>query len=135
MTATGEEQTWAQTNNVRIRHWAAPTRLVSAPSQTVTGVEFVRTSIDGAGRLTLTDETFVLAADMVLKAIGQSFIADPVDGGPTVQEGRIMVDADRRTSLDRVYAGGDCVPGADLTVAAVQDGKLAAAGIHRQLSR
>jgi hypothetical protein len=30
----------------------------------------------------LTDETFVLAADMVLKAIGQSFVADPVDGGP-----------------------------------------------------
>ncbi len=31
MTATGEEQAWAQTNNVRIRHWAAPIRLVSAP--------------------------------------------------------------------------------------------------------
>ncbi len=29
MTATGEEQAWAQTNNVRIRHWAAPTRLIS----------------------------------------------------------------------------------------------------------
>ena len=27
MTATGKEQRWAQTNNVRIRHWAAPTRL------------------------------------------------------------------------------------------------------------
>jgi dihydropyrimidine dehydrogenase (NAD+) subunit PreT len=134
MTATGEEQAWAQTNNVRIRHWAAPIRLVSAPSQTVTGVEFARTTIDGAGRVTLTDETFVLAADMVLKAIGQSFVADPVDGGPEVRDGRIVVDADRRTSLDGVYAGGDCVPGADLTVAAVQDGKLAAAAIHRQLS-
>jgi dihydropyrimidine dehydrogenase (NAD+) subunit PreT len=135
MTATGEEQAWAQTNNVRIRHWAAPIRLVSAASQTATGVEFARTTIDGAGRLTLTDETFVLAADMVLKAIGQSFVADPVDGGPLVRDGRIVVDADRRTSLDGVYAGGDCVPGADLTVAAVQDGKLAAAAIHRQLSR
>jgi dihydropyrimidine dehydrogenase (NAD+) subunit PreT len=133
MTATGEEQAWAQTNNVRIRHWAAPIRLVSAPSHTVTGVEFARTMIDAAGRVTLTKETFVLAADMVLKAIGQSFVADPVDGGPEVQDGRIVVDADRRTSLDGVYAGGDCVPGPDLTVAAVQDGKLAAAAIHRQL--
>ncbi len=134
MTATGEEQAWAQTNNVRIRHWAAPIRLVSAPSQTVTGVEFARTTIDAAGRMTLTEETFVLAADMVLKAIGQSFVADPVDSGPEVRDGRIVVDADRRTSLEGVYAGGDCVPGADLTVAAVQDGKLAAAAIHRQLS-
>jgi dihydropyrimidine dehydrogenase (NAD+) subunit PreT len=135
MTATGEEQAWAQTNNVRMRHWAAPIRLVSAPSQTVTGIEFARTKINAAGRLTLTQETFVLAADMVLKAIGQSFVADPVDGGPEVREGRILVDADRRTSLEGVYAGGDCVPGADLTVAAVQDGKLAAAAIHRHLSR
>ncbi len=135
MTATGEEQAWAQTNNVRIRHWAAPIRLVSAPSQTVTEVEFARTKIDAAGGLILTEETFVLAADMVLKAIGQSFVAEPVDDGPLVRDGRIVVDADRRTSLDGVYAGGDCVPGADLTVAAVQDGKLAAAAIHRHLSR
>jgi dihydropyrimidine dehydrogenase (NAD+) subunit PreT len=141
MTATGEEQAWAQTNNVRIRHWAAPTRLISgtpspgpAPqNETVTGVEFARTKIDATGRLTLTNETFVLAADMVLKAIGQNFVSDPVDGGPAVRDGRIVVDADRRTSLPGVYAGGDCVPGADLTVVAVQDGKRAAEAIHRQL--
>ena len=40
---------------------------------------------------------------------------------------------DRQTSLDGVYAGGDCVPGTDLTVVAVQDGKIAAQAIHRQL--
>ncbi len=77
----------------------------------------------------------MLAADMVLKAIGQSFV---VGSGrrraPAVRDGRIVVDADRRTSLPGVYAGGDCVPGADLTVIAVQDGKLAAAAIHRQLT-
>jgi dihydropyrimidine dehydrogenase (NAD+) subunit PreT len=129
MTATDDEQAWAQTNNVRIRHWAAPTRLLH--QDTVTGVEFARTSIDATGRLTLTSETFVLAADMVLKAIGHSF--DPIDGVPALRDGRIEVDADRRTSLPGVYAGGDCVPGADLTVTAVQDGKLAAAAIHRQL--
>jgi dihydropyrimidine dehydrogenase (NAD+) subunit PreT len=33
-----------------------------------------------------------------------------------------------------VFAGGDCVAGADLTVTAVQDGKLAAAAIHRDLT-
>jgi dihydropyrimidine dehydrogenase (NAD+) subunit PreT len=143
MTATGEEQAWAQTNNVRIRHWAAPTRLISGAAgtsagtqgETVTGVEFARTKLDPTGRLKLTNETFVLAADMVLKAIGQSFVSDPVDGGPAVRDGRIVVDADRRTSLPDVYAGGDCVPGADLTVVAVQDGKCAAAAIHRQLTR
>jgi glutamate synthase (NADPH/NADH) small chain len=33
-----------------------------------------------------------------------------------------------------VYAGGDCVPGTDLTVSAVEDGKRAAEAIHRRLS-
>lgn len=138
MTATGEEQAWAQTNNVRIRRWAAPTRLIGGTREgtqdpAVTGVEFARTKLDAAGRLTLTGEIFVLAADMVLKAIGQSLVSDPVEDAPALCDGRIVVDADRRTSLPDVYAGGDCVPGADLTVVAVQDGKLAAAAIHRQL--
>jgi dihydropyrimidine dehydrogenase (NAD+) subunit PreT len=132
MTATGKEQQWAQTHDVRLRHWAAPTRLL-AKDNAVTGVEFARTKVEASGRLGLTDATFVLAADMVLKAIGQNFAAD-AETVPLVRDGRIAVDAERRTSLPGVYAGGDCVPGADLTVTAVQDGKLAAAAIHRALT-
>jgi glutamate synthase (NADPH/NADH) small chain len=49
-------------------------------------------------------------------------------------DGRFAVNEDRQTSLPDVFAGGDCVAGIDLTVSAVQDGKLAAAAIHRQLS-
>jgi dihydropyrimidine dehydrogenase (NAD+) subunit PreT len=145
MTATDEEQAWAQTNNVRIRHWAAPIRLIAGThpethDATIAGVEFARTTLDAAGRLTLTGEQFVLEADMVLKAIGQSFVPDgfapdSADGVPAVRDGRIVVDADRCTSLPGVYAGGDCVAGSDLTVVAVQDGKLAAAAIHRTLHR
>jgi len=137
MTATGKEQAWAQTHNVRIRHRAAPVRLipgVGARGETVAGVEFARTTLDAAGRLALTDDHFVLPADMVLKAIGQSFAADAAGELPDTRGGRIVVDADRRTSLPNVYAGGDCIAGADLTVVAVQDGKVAAAAIHRQLS-
>ncbi|HEY1931964.1 MAG TPA: NAD(P)-dependent oxidoreductase [Acetobacteraceae bacterium] len=143
MTATDKEQEWAQTHDVRIRHWAAPVRLLpgaGVAGETVAGVEFARTTLDASGRLALTDDRFVLGADMVLKAIGQSFSADRNDAAdttdemPAVRNGRIVVDADRRTSLPDVYAGGDCIAGADLTVVAVQDGKLAAAAIHRQLS-
>jgi len=80
-----------------------------------------------------TGETYVLPADMVLKAVGQVFVAEPLGDGDdlalAVSDGRIAVDAERRTSLPGVYAGGDCVAGVDLTVAAVQDGKLAAEAI------
>ena len=137
MTATDKEQDWARMNGVRIRHWAAPLHLLAATAasgkETVSGVAFARTALDPMGRLLLTQERFVLEADMVLKAIGQMFVADPIDEVPTLAHGRIVVDADRRTSLPNVYAGGDCVAGTDLTVVAVQDGKLAAMAIHRQL--
>jgi glutamate synthase (NADPH/NADH) small chain len=51
-----------------------------------------------------------------------------------VENGRIAVDDNRKTSLDNVWAGGDCVfGGEDLTVSAVQDGKIAAQSIHEYL--
>lgn len=136
MSATHHEQEWAQTNGVRIRHHAAPQRLLGDGGH-VAGVEFVRTKLDAAGRAVPTGETFVLAADMVLKAVGQVFVPDPLrhDGALALalEDGRIATDAERRTSLPRVYAGGDCTMGEDLTVVAVQDGKIAAEAIHRQL--
>jgi glutamate synthase (NADPH/NADH) small chain len=36
--------------------------------------------------------------------------------------------------LPRVFAGGDCIAGPDLTVQAVQDGKIAAEAIHHMLT-
>jgi glutamate synthase (NADPH/NADH) small chain len=78
-----------------------------------------------------------LAADMVFKAIGQAFMPGPLDGSAEairLERGRIAVDPERRTSMPGVWAGGDCVAGGeDLTVAATQDGKLAAESIHRAL--
>jgi len=54
--------------------------------------------------------------------------------GPLIEAGRIKVDAERRTSMIGVWAGGDCAAGGrDLTVVAVEDGKIAAESINRAL--
>jgi len=134
MSATGAEQEWAETNGVRIKHWAAPVRLIGAAGA-VKGVEFARTRLDGAGHLVLTDQRMTLEADMVLKAVGQHFVLPAVEEAPVLQGGRIVVDAERQTSLPGVFAGGDCIAGPDLTVQAVQDGKIAAEAIHRLLAQ
>jgi glutamate synthase (NADPH/NADH) small chain len=133
MSATQAEQEWAETNGVRIKHFAAPLRLLG-DNGVVTGVEFARTRLDAAGPLVVTDERFTLDADMVLKAVGQNFVMPNVEEAPALQGGRIAVDAERQTSLPRVFAGGDCIAGPDLTVQAVQDGKIAAEAIHRRLT-
>jgi glutamate synthase (NADPH/NADH) small chain len=132
MSASGHEQEWAQKNGVTIRHWAAPKEVLSAGGQ-VTGVRFATTRMD-AGKLVETGATFTLAADMVLKAIGQSFIAQPLGALVNLQGGRIRADSEGRTSHAKVWAGGDCrVGGRDLTVEAVEHGKVAALSIHAAL--
>ena len=136
MGATWHEQELAQTNGVTIKHWARPLRIVAHQGR-LKEVEFEYTQLDEQGRLMSTGDRFSLLADMLFKAIGQSFVPSPLSNGAAepieLANGRIQVNADRKTSLANVWAGGDCVPGEDLTVSAIQDGKLAAESIDRNL--
>jgi glutamate synthase (NADPH/NADH) small chain len=129
MPASPYEQEVAQVRGVLIRENLVPVALERADGA-VSGVTFERTRSEG-GRLIPTGERVTLAADQVLTAIGQTLLASDLgDSGLSFENGRIAVDAARRTSLPRVWAGGDCVAGgSDLTVAAVADGKAAAASI------
>jgi glutamate synthase (NADPH/NADH) small chain len=132
MSASAHEQQWAQTHGVRIKHWGAPQQMLIADGR-VLGVRFARTAMLG-DRLVETGERFDVEADMVLTAIGQSFEAHPLGVSLTLQGGRIATDAEGRTSHPKIWAGGDCRHGGrDLTVEAVQHGKLAAIAIDRCL--
>jgi glutamate synthase (NADPH/NADH) small chain len=103
----------------------------------VHAVEFETTRATPDGKLAGTGDAWQLEADVVFKAIGQKVLWDGL--GETAQileleQERIRVDAERRTSLAGVWAGGDCIfGGEDLTVSAVQDGKVAALSIDRYL--
>ncbi len=125
MGATGHERDFARIEGVAIKHWARPVRIVATDGR-VGGVEFEHTQGDAGG------SRFTIAADQVFKAIGQSFWLDD-SGELAMTDNRIRVDGDGRTSLADVWAGGDCVPGDDLTVVAVADGKRAAQAIDRHL--
>jgi dihydropyrimidine dehydrogenase (NAD+) subunit PreT len=136
MSATWHEQALAQTNGVGIKHWARPVRLIGHKGQ-LKEVEFEYTQLDERGRLMTTGDRFTLLADMLFKAIGQNFVPDPLgkDAKQVIElrDGRIQVNAEHQTSLTDVWAAGDCVPGEDLTVSAVQGGKIAAHSIDRSL--
>jgi len=136
MGASEFEQNFAQTSGVRIRHWLAPASL-KMNGDRVSGVKFNYTHLDDDGKLQSTGESCEMDADIVFKAIGQQVLWDAL--GDTaesleVEHGRISVNEGRKTSLNDVWAGGDCILGGeDLTVAAVQDGKVAAMSIDRFL--
>ncbi len=80
---------------------------------------------------------FKIKVDTVIQAIGQA----PSDSAGTIvtaaeKQGKLLkADADTQaTSVAKVFAGGDFVRGASTVVAAVGDGKRAAAAIHKLLS-
>jgi len=132
MAASAHEQAWAQRNGVTIRHWAAPAEVLSRDGR-VSGVRFADTTV-ADGRLVELASGFTLPADMVLRAIGQTYVAAPAGPEIALEGGRIRTDDQGRTSVTGVWAGGDCrFGGRDLTVEAVQDGKLAAESIHATL--
>lgn len=133
MSASEYEQEWAKSNGVTIRHWAAPTQLVTDAQGQLTGIQFAYTQLE-EGRLKQLTEGFHLEADMVLRAIGQTFDHSHGVEGLSMQSGKILTDAHGKTSLAKVWAGGDCrYGGKDLTVEGVQHGKLAALDIDRAL--
>jgi len=133
MGASAFEQELAQTNGVTIHHLAQPLRVHG--SEYASSVEFEKTVLDENGALKGTGETFSLDADIVFKAIGQRLRDDVLDDGSLkMEKGKIIVDESQETSLAGVWAGGDCVVGGDdLTVSAVQHGKVAAMAIDRHL--
>jgi len=133
MNASEYEQHLAQTSGVKIMTWAQPKALI-AENGAITAIELERTR-EQNGSLIGTNDIVTLPADMVFKAVGQTLVQTDLGDALTLEKGRIAVDADRKTSLADVWAGGDCVlDGEDLTVAAVEDGKIAAESINAALS-
>ncbi len=132
MNASEFEQDLATSKGVIIRHWLAPKSILSQDGK-VAAIEVEYTAIVD-GRLSGTGETGVIATDQIFKAIGQTFETSGL-GALRMESGRIAVDAEGRTSVDGVWAGGDCVfGGEDLTVSAVAHGRDAAESIHRTLT-
>jgi dihydropyrimidine dehydrogenase (NAD+) subunit PreT len=132
MKASPFEQDLAKTKGVTIKHWAAPKKVVLKAGKAV-GLTCDYMELK-KGKLVATGETFDIAADTIFKAIGQSFV-DATGGALKLEEGRIAVDGEKRTSVSGIWAGGDCAAGGkDLTVAAVDDGRRAAESIHAFLS-
>ncbi len=128
MKASRYEQELAQTKGVNIMPWTAPKKLV-LDGKHVVGLKCEGTAVKNK-KLVATGKTFELAADVIFKAIGQTYV-DMTGGALALEDGKIKVDAEKKTSRAKVWAGGDCVSGNKaLTVAGVDDGRRAAESIN-----
>jgi glutamate synthase (NADPH/NADH) small chain len=142
MTCYEHEYDFARKEGIEFRFLAQPARVILSNGRII-GLECLRVELgapDASSRpspILVAGSEFVMEADQIIKAVGQVKPALAVLLGLESRKGFIVVDDDFRTSRPGVYAVGDCIRahGAASTVMAVQDGKLAAASIHRQLVR
>ncbi|MGB5863910.1 MAG: NAD(P)-dependent oxidoreductase [Sulfitobacter sp.] len=125
MNASVFEQDLAASKGVRIVTHATPKAVHGNGSVREIEFDYVDADMKPSG------QTLRLAADQVFKAIGQTLEAGTL---PDLDGRKIAVDAVGRTSLQGVWAGGDCASGGDdLTVTAVAEGRDAAMDIHAVL--
>ena len=140
MTAYPHEYEFVKQEGVEFEFLAQPVAVV-AERGVVTGLECIRIglgSADASGRPSpepIAGSNFVIAADMIVKAIGQQKPSIATALGLETDRGYIEVNDSLEMSMPGIFAGGDCirVQGAASTVMAAQDGRNAAAAIHRRL--
>lgn len=135
MTAYEHEYSFVKNEGVGFEFLALPI-CVLTDGETVTGLQCVQTMLNPHPEPVPGTE-FVLPADQIIKAIGQNRPSIAALLGLETERGLIKVDDELRTSSGGIFAGGDCIraKGAASTVMAVQDGKLAAAAIHTEVTK
>ena len=119
-------------------------RIVGDEYGLVTGMECLRYQLgepDDSGRrrpVEIKGSEFMMGVDTVIVAIGNEsnpLIRQTTPGLTTTKWGNIVVDDTGKTSLDRVYAGGDIVLGAATVILAMGEGWRAAASINELLRK
>ncbi|HTA47096.1 MAG TPA: NAD(P)-dependent oxidoreductase [Bryobacteraceae bacterium] len=137
MTAYDHEYRFVQNEGVAFEFLAQPFAVKPG------ALECLRAELsdaDASGRPAprpIPGSNFDIPADLVIKAIGQQKTSIAALWGLETDRGFIKADGSLRTSVPRIYAGGDCIraKGAASTVMAAQDGKIAAAAIHDLLTK
>jgi NADPH-dependent glutamate synthase beta subunit-like oxidoreductase len=130
----------ARSQGVQIQFFVIPVEILGRDR--VTGIRCRRTRLsgirDGTGRpvpVEIEGSEFVLDADAVISAIGQMPDEELPGLFDRTPQGYIQVDESFSTSRRGVFAGGDLVAGEGTVVQSVGQGKKAALGIHRYLSK
>ncbi|MEW6547517.1 MAG: NADH-quinone oxidoreductase subunit NuoF [Bacillota bacterium] len=142
MPAIPDEIAEAEHEGIRFTFLAAPAWVVGKDGR-VTGLACQRMTLgefDASGRrkpVPQPGSEFIVPADVVISAVGQTVEAEFATGNGALARGRggvFVVDSrTMATNLEGVFAGGDCTLGPASVIEAVAAGKRAAASIDRYL--
>ncbi len=141
MPARVEEVAHAKEEGVQF-HILQNAKRILGENGKVTGIECLRYDLgepDASGRrrpVAIPGSEFRIPIDAVIVAIGNEsnpLIEQTTPGLETDKWGHIVTDENGRTSLPKVFAGGDIVLGAATVILAMGEGRKAAAAINEML--
>jgi glutamate synthase (NADPH/NADH) small chain len=142
MPARAEEVAHAEEEGVIFDYLRNPTRILGNELAQITNIELQKFELgkpDASGRrspVPIAGSEYLFACDTFIVALGNEpnpLLPRTVPNLETDKRGRIVVNADQKTSLEAVYAGGDIALGAATVILAMGDGRRAAATINAQL--
>lgn len=142
MPARAEEVAHAMEEGIHFDFLQSPTRVMGDTTGRVVGLEVLSYELgepDASGRrspVPVRGSERIVPFDTVIVAIGNE--SNPLISRTTPElavdrRGHILVDEKQKTSIDRVYAGGDIVLGAATVILAMGEGRRAAAAINEVL--
>jgi glutamate synthase (NADPH/NADH) small chain len=143
MPARAEEVEHALEEGVIFDFLRNPNRILGNERGFVSGMELQKFRLgepDQSGRrspVAIPGSAYNFDCDMVIVALGNDpnpLLTRTTAGLDADRQGRIVVDENQKSSLDRVYAGGDIVLGAATVILAMGEGRRAAAAINRLLA-
>ena len=144
MPARVEEVAHAKEEGIQFHLLQNPTRILADERGWVTGMELLKYELgepDDSGRrrpVPVKGSEFEMDVDTVIVAIGNDsnpLIRQTTPGLQTSKWGTLIVDETGKTSLDRVFAGGDIVLGAATVILAMGEGRRAASAINQLLAQ
>ncbi len=143
MPARAEEVTHAEEEGVEFVFLKNPTKIVGDETGRVRAVEVLEYELgepDASGRrspVAKAGTEHEIPVDAVIIALGNEsnpLMAQTTEGLDVTKRGNIVVDSQQKTSLKKVWAGGDIVLGAATVILAMGEGRKAAASINAYLS-
>ncbi len=143
MPARLEERHHAKEEGVIFDELQNPKRILGDEYGCVTGMECLRYELgepDDSGRrrpVAIEGSEFVMDVDTVIVAIGNDsnpLIKHTTPEIETNKWGNIVADESGKTSIDKIYAGGDIVLGAATVILAMGQGRTAAQSINKMLA-
>ena len=144
MPARVEEVAHAKEEGIVFKLLTNPTRIIPDEKGRVKEMEVLHYELgepDDSGRrrpVPIPGSEEIIPVEAVIVAIGNS--SSPLIPATTPEihvnkRGNIVVDDAGKTSMDRVYAGGDIVLGAATVILAMGEGRRAAASINELLNK